>query len=227
MSWSKVFKINKNMKRALNEQIQDLKCTPMRVITTTQSYTPEKTGLYKVICVGAGGNGGASCSTNVMGASGGGGGGVAIKILTLSKNSTYNITVGTTASFAYDTNTIFTATGGASGSYGSGGVGGSASGGDYNYTGTSGTGVAGSLVIPMPGSVGVSITELIRTPSPMLSVVQATSSYTVQLPYGDSLLNYGGGGSGVYFYNSNSDRSEKYMSGKPASVIIIPLEMEE
>ena len=48
MSWGEVFKINKNMKRALNEQLRDLKFQEVKIITSTGTYTPTKTGLYKV-----------------------------------------------------------------------------------------------------------------------------------------------------------------------------------
>ena len=118
MSWAEVFKINKNMKRALNEQIRDLKCNPMRVITTTQSFTPEKTGLYKVICVGAGADsyGNTTSYSSDMIAEAGSGGGVALKTIKLYSSKSYNVTVSTTASFAYDS-TALTATPGVKGTY--------------------------------------------------------------------------------------------------------------
>lgn len=211
----------------VGNSVMDSRLLPMRVITSTTTYTPEKTGLYKIICVGAGGNGGGSVSTNASGAGGGGGGGVAIKTLTLSKNTAYNVTVSTTASFAFDSNTIITATGGGSGSYSSGGSGGTASGGDSNYPGTEGGRTGSSLQVPKPGSVGVAITELTTTPPNYVGTLSSdTSSYVVTCSFGDCLLTYGGAGTGVMFYNSTNDREYYTANGKPAAVIIIPLKTE-
>ena len=230
MSWAEVFKINSNMKKPLNEQLNEVKeqlngrlrntiCLPMRVITFSSTYTPEKTGLYKVICVGGGGGAGGGSSSSYSGLTkknGGGGGGVAIKTLRLSSTTSYNVTVSTTASFS----TELSATAGTSSSVGT------ASGGDSNYQGHSGnsagdvfdTGVVG-------GSVGVAITELTRTHS-----VTHTdfSSYITELRYGDSLLGYGGGAPTLMYYDEDAGRYYTVsMMGQPAAVIIIPLEMEE
>lgn len=224
MSWGEVFKINKNMKRALNEQLRDLKFQPIRIITTTTTYTPEKTGLYKVICVGAGGNGGYSNSVGSVGAGSGGGGGVAIKTIKLDSDTSYSVTVSATASFAYNSEAI-TATAGGYGLSNVAGAGGTASGGDYNYTGESGsnTGTIStgtSHVPPATGSVGVFISDLTRSPSPDYADSKI-------FPYGDSLLNYGGGGTAYGYYNGSGSYGGYASVGKPAAVIIIPIEMEE
>ena len=136
MSWSEVFKINKNMKRALDEQMRDAIALPMRIITTSTTYTPEKTGIYKVICVGAGGKSGGATGSSMSGVYGdsGGGGGVAIKTLKLLSSESYNITVGSSASFS----NILTATSGGNGAKNSPGSGGTATGGDYNFSGGNG-----------------------------------------------------------------------------------------
>ena len=222
MSWGEVFKINSNMKKPLNAQIRDMTCLPMRVITSSTTYKPEKTGIYKVICIGAGGGSGGERGNNASStvANGGGGGGVAIKTLRLLSTQSYNITVGATASFSNE----LTAYAGGSGTYSSVGSGGSASGGDYNYTGGSGKGDNGSTNQSVDGGgVGVSIQGLSRK---IIVHESDLTNYGVDLAYGESVLSYGGGApsmmyvSGTYYY---------YLSktGQPAAVIIIPLEMEE
>ena len=57
MSWGEVGRLNNNFKKPLNEQMRDMQYKPLRIITSTTTYKPEKTGLYKIICVGAGGDG--------------------------------------------------------------------------------------------------------------------------------------------------------------------------
>ena len=230
MSWAEIFKINTNMKRPLNEQLRDMNFRPMRIITSTGTYTPEKTGKYMVICVGAGGDGiGKATSASQYGCSGGGGG-VAIKTLTLSKSTAYNVTVGTTASFTFNASTIITATSGSSGSSSAGGTGGTASGGDSNYAGTSGSTTTSWYKAPTGGSVGVAISELTCSPAPVFTTLTRKDtgvSTPVTLQYGDSILYYGGGGTGAHFYNGSSDSQTFNTTGKPAAVIIVPLEMEE
>lgn len=225
MSWAEVFKINSNMKKPLNEQLRDMTLLPIRAITTTMTYTPEKTGIYKVICVGAGGNGGASYSSNDVGGGSGGGGGVAIKTLKLLSSGSYSVTVGSTASFAYDSSTIITATSGGTGNSDSGGDGGTASGGDYNFNGTEGDSTGATAQAPAPGSVTALITGLTRTPQPYIGTLGGTR--VISFNFGESILDYGGGGTGAGYYNSSSDRAKYSTNGKPAAVIIIPLELEE
>lgn len=211
MSWGETKKINNNMKRALNEQLQDQKCLPMRVITATGTYTPEKTGLYKVICVGAGAKGTtATNASSIMVVKAGSGGGVAIKNIRLESTSTYNVTVSTTASFG----NIMSATGASSSS--SDPIPGTATGGDYNFDGEKGLSGTGKNTYLRGASVGVHITELSR------SYVMMTSSNLI-LTSGECLLAYGGGGLAAYDINNTTHTS----LGFPAAIIIIPLEMEE
>ena len=217
MSWAEVGKINSNMKRSLNDMLRDMMYRPMRIITETGTYTPEKTGIYKVICIGAGGKGGYSSASNTYGASSGAGGGVAVKNIRLTKNTSYAVTVSSTASFG----TYLTATaGGSASSATSETSGGTAVGGDYNYTGQSGTpsGYKSDLR-PKGGSVGVAFPELHRT-------LHYTYNSNVILEYGDSILAYGGGGSAWGNY-SGSTGNGFGCPGLPAAIIIIPLEMEE
>lgn len=216
----------------VNNMVKDSRFLPMRVITTTGTYTPEKTGTYKVICVGAGGDGGYG-ATSSPGGGGGGGGGVAIKDIRLVRGTNYNVTVSTTASFAAGTTTI-SATRGGSGTYSSGGSGGTASGGDYNYPGTAGSNVRAQGQAPTGGSVGVVISGLTTTPPSyfgtlIISASDPSRTYNVNFVYGDCILNYGGGGTGAGAYaTTGTGGSAGYATdGKPAAVIIIPLEMEE
>lgn len=235
MSWGEVGKINNNYKRALNEQMRDLKFQELHIITSTGTYTPPKTGLYKVICVGAGGKGAASGVSGSVGGTGGGGGGVAIKTLKLSVGSSYSVTVGTTASFVYDTDTILTATAGGDASGSSKvGTGGTASGGDTNYIGGAGLKTDSSYVVAEGGTVGVFLSGLYTKPVEIapLAVAYGDTSQAVNFPFGGCILNYGGGGAGAgcrYKTNNEGDTwSEiRSMPGKPAAIIIAPLEMEE
>ena len=217
MSWGEVYKINSNMKKPLNEQIQSIKCLPIRLITASTTFTPEKTGVYKVICVGAGGAGYAYKTTNsgnTVFSSGGGSGGVAVKVLTLNSGTKYNVSIGTSASFG----NIMTTTGGTAGNYyiQDGAIystGGTATGGDYNFAGAAGESGYATSGTFKGASVNVWFTEL----TPMPTTIDGLTT-------GDGVLRYGGGGSASRTaYNSvNSD-----VAGQPAAVIIIPLEMEE
>lgn len=227
MSWGEVCKINNNMKKSLNEQMRDMKFQPVRIITETGTYKPEKTGLYKIICVGAGGNGGYKNNSSNYGGAGGGGGGVAIKTMKLSSSVNYSVTVGTTASFAYSGGAI-TATSGVAPTETNvaTGEGGTASGGDYNFKGTLGgcTGNKVEYIAPKPGSVGVFISGLSQTSH---SISHFLNDILVEYPYGDSILGYGGGGSGAGYWTSSSNSGGHSKNGQPAAVIIIPIEMEE
>ena len=219
MSWAETMKINNNVKKTLNEQIREARFLPLRLLTYSDTFTPEKTGIYKVICVGAGGSG----QANGTYVGGGGGGGVAIKTLKLFSTMRYEVTVSeNTASFAYDDTAITATSGESATTSASNFAGGTAYGGDFNYSGTQGIGrVTASGRIPMSGSVGVFISELTMSKSTTVTV----DGNVVEMPYGDGILGYGGGGTGIR-YGSNSSQS-KELPGQSPVVIIIPLEMEE
>ena len=220
MSWGEIGCINSNMKKTLNEQLREHSFTILKVITETGTYTPEKTGLYRIICVGAGGNGVNNTSTSTYLSIGGGGGGVAIKDMVLSSTTSYNVTVSTTASFG----SLLTAEAGLTlvGNYSTttqSPNGGTASGGDYNFQGEAGRGgnIYRDNLTTIGGSVGVVIGEL-------LSHHNETTRGGA-LAYGNSIWGYGGGGSAIVFENGNSYTNET-TAGLPAAVIIIPLELE-
>ena len=225
MSWAEVFKINSNMKKPLNEQLRDIKHQPIRIITATGAFTPEKNGLYKVICVGAGGNGSHDDDSNYVSVASGGGGGVAISILRLDKTHSYNVTVGTTASFTHESGSL-TATAGGNGDADESepGIGGSASGGDFNYPGLNGSYIfstsSNKLVTATPGSVGVFISDLSRRGDVEWVILNSVAR---KMTYGDSIITYGGAGNGFGEYMAKGAS----MHGLPAAVIIIPVEMEE
>lgn len=216
MSWGEVYKINSNMKKPLNEQIRNLAILPMRIITASTSYTPEKTGIYMVICVGEGGDGDGYPGTYYQ-SSGGSGGGVAIKTLRLESSQLYNVTVSGTASFS----TLMTATAGGN----AGGSGGTATGGDYNFTGEKGESQDRYTndIPARAGSVGVALTGLSQY---LRAEVSFTDGTIFSLNWGGSLLGYGGGGSGIV-HPANGEKYAYDQTGQPAAVIIIPLEMEE
>lgn len=233
MSWSEVYKINNNMKRSINEQLRDLKFQEIKIITSSGTYTPLKTGLYKVICVGAGGNGGYSKTPTAKGGGAGGGGGVAISTLSLSSSVSYTVTVNGAASFVYNDNITLKANAGGDGTT-VGGSGGTASGGDNNYAGTRGSYTSDVNVVPQAGGVSVHIPELSYTPAPIFGTLSTfgtsdmPSTYAFSLNYGECLLGYGGGGTATSCSASTgSSYSKTSSSGRPAAIIIVPLEMEE
>ena len=226
MSWSEVFKINKNMKRALNEQMRDIKYNPLTIITSSTTYKPPKTGLYKIICVGKGGNSGGynGGNANQAIANSGGAGGVAIKTLRLSSATSYSITVSTTASFSSE----LTATAGEDGantiSSSSIANGGTASGGDYNYEGGKGSNISitptfGDTV--KGGDTGVFISDLYH---PMFYYDKTNNMIRY---YGRGVLEYGGGAPAARWSGTGGNYAHLDASGLPAAVIIIPIEMEE
>lgn len=195
----------------VKSRLEEMKFQPMRVITATTTFTPEKTGKYKVICVGKGGNGSSYASVTSVG---GGAGGVSIKTLELSSATNYSITISTTASFS----NILSAVGGGDASGTTVGTGGTASGGDYNYIGGSGEKVEVSHTSGKGGSVGVYISELTRSINTVIPNI-STSNDVIIGWYGDSILKYGAGAPGSMSMSGRGDS----VSGLPACVIIIPL----
>ena len=219
MSWAETGVINSNMKKTLNEQLQSHSFNIIEVITATGTYTPNKTGLYRVICVGAGGAGTFSGTSRC---SSGGGGGVAIKDMLLESTKTYNVTVSTTSSFG----TEITATSGSKALYNGTTLqtppyGGAASGGTYNFPGEQ---AFSRTTVNSPirgGSLQCVIPEL----SEVITVADLNRNL---LSYGNSLLGYGGGGPAVIGFDTNTDKYDTNfcLPGLPAAIIIISLETE-
>jgi len=218
MSWGEVSKINNNFNKTLNEQARELAYAGAYIFEKDTTFKPEKTGWYKVIVVGSGGE------TAVRNPSGGtnyfcsgGSGGVAISTLHLSSAESYPVEVtGDQSSF----NTTIIATAGTDGVVGSSysrGDGGTAEGGDFNYNGIDGVSKSTSVQYGAYGdgvSVGVYIPELMRR--------------EVRVAYGDSVYENIIGGYGILGYGASGGSCYGTITptGKGA-VIIIPLELEE
>ena len=220
MTWAEVGKINTNLKKTLNEQLQSHSFNILEVITATGTYTPKKTGLYRVICVGAGGNGVNNNSTSTYLTISGGGGGVAIKDMVLDSTKTYNVTVSTAAQFGTD----IIANGGTTPKYDGSTIttqpiGGTATGGDYNFQGENGSSRSKTNSPARGGSVQCVIPELTKE-------ISAMDAMCNRLQYGDSLLGYGGGGPAVIGYSNDSYNRDYQLAGLPAAIIIIALETE-
>ena len=192
--------VNDNFDKPLNQQIREMQYIGSYVFTSSTTFTPDKSGYYKVIVVGAGG------AHDYTGSSGsayyyasGGAGGVAIKNMHLLSTQEYTIDIERDNS-TFNGNLVATAGGDGkafSTSSATGGAGGTASGGDFNYDGLWGTVSVNNP--PRGGSVGVFI------PGLMLPYLTET---------GLGILGYGiGGTSGA--------------AAGGAAIIIIPLELEE
>ena len=220
MSWSEIFKVNSNMKRPLNKQIQDMYCKSSYLFTGNATFTPEANGYYKIICVGGSGastvylTGGGTGQFTEYAARIGASGGVAIKTLELNTTDSYSITVGSTSAFD---SVLSASSGTATTNVSNLGTGGSATGGDFNYTGLSGKYSTARLTstsyAAVDGvSVGVFIPELSRGFSYGFSSYTATSGLGI-CGYGCS--------SGLIIGSGAPDRS-----ATSGCVIIVPVELE-
>ena len=194
MSWSEVAK--------LQEGQRDRLFNDMYILETSQTWTAPHNGYYKIICVGAGG------SASTIDDRAGCGGGVAVKTKRMNKGTTLAISI--TGGATCDG---MTATSGGN-AYGSGGT---ATGGDYNYTGLNPS--ADTERITAGGSVGCYLTGLTYREKDMFSF---GSSTIFSMPKGFGIMGHGGGGG--YFSTSGTTKTEYAANGEPACVIIIPLE---
>ena len=207
--------VNDNFNKPLNAQMRDLAYNGSYLITSSIDFSPDKSGLYKVICVGRGGD---SDSGGYTSSYHGGAGGVAIKTMHLNSSETYPIVVASNKSSFNDT--IIANCGGNgfhdSSGYYKYGEGGTAVGGDFNYTGTSGE------VVPdgKGADVGVFIPGLMQAPEMVIvkfsSTSSSNSSYIIRSGYG--ILGYGGG---------QGQKGLDSGISEGGCVLIIPLELEE
>lgn len=153
MSWGEVFKINSNMNASLNKQLRNRELYEAWCLTSTTTFTPPVSGVYKVICIGKGADGSGSATSYV----GGSAGGVVIGLLELSSTQSYNVTVSSNASFS----NLLTATAGAANTGGSGSGGTVYDGGKRNggSGGNVGVYIAGAMEYPITaenvGGVGL------------------------------------------------------------------------
>ena len=191
--------VNDNFDKPLNQQIREMQYIGSYVFTSSTTFTPDKSGYYKVIVVGAGGAYDYTGTTGNFCYASGGAGGVAIKNMHLLSTQEYTIDI-ERGNSTFNGNLVATA-GGKGDSFppssATGGAGGTASGGDFNYDGLWGTVRVNNP--PKGGSVGVFI--------PGLMLPYSTET-------GLGILGYGIGGT-----------SEAAAGG--AAIIIIPLELEE
>lgn len=190
--------VNDNFDKPLNQQIREMQYIGSYVFTSSTTFTPDKSGYYKVIVIGAGGDyDEVGHGSDTLYASGGAGG-VAIKNMHLLSTQEYTIDIKYYGNSTFNNELAATA-GGDGDAYPTekGGAGGTASGGDFNYDGLGGTVSVGNP--PKGGSVGVFI--------PGLMLPYSTET-------GLGILGYGIGGT-----------SEDAAGG--AAIIIIPLELEE
>ena len=191
--------VNDNFDKPLNQQIREMQYIGSYVFTSSTTFTPDKSGYYKVIVVGAGGAHDRVGSAGNYCYASGGAGGVAIKNMHLLSTREYTIDI-ESGNSTFNGNLVATAGGDGkafSTSSATGGAGGTASGGDFNYDGLQGTTSVNNP--PNGGSVGVFI--------PGLMLPYSTET-------GLGILGYGiGGTSGA--------------AAGGAAIIIIPLELEE
>lgn len=182
----------------------------VRIFTSTGSYTPSA-GVknQKVILVGGGGGGGYAGGSNI--GSGGGGGAVAVKLMNITSATTITVggggtggtsTVAATNGGASSVSTI-SAGGGLAGAFNSSsaGAGGTATNGDVNISGGSGSGgiIIGSSYLGGPGG---------QCPG-----YGASPGYVIGPSNGVSGSGYGAGGGGGTNSGNGAD-------GRPGIVII-------
>lgn len=233
MSWAKVRKINSNFNKPLNEQARELAYVGSYLFTASTTFTPEKSGWYKIIVVGKGGDGDYKGGDSLW-YHGGGAGGVAISTRLLSSNDTYDIVLsattasssaGTVSETYYSSFEDIIAYNGAAAYYSSSsnyncGKGGHAVGGDFNYKGEDGAS-GGLSSLSKGASVGVYIPELTRATTAIASVSYEDIPYNSEC--GDGILGHGGTYSFTHYYYGGSA-----VGAQPTGcVLIIPLELEE
>lgn len=178
--------VNDNFTKPLNQQIRDYSLMPMWLFTASTTFTPTKTGIYRIICVGAGGQGGSTISGGSGNKGGGGAGGIVIGIKSLNKDTSYNITVSNNASFG----NLMTAYAGGNATYSREvipGTGGSGSGDDCTiYPGNNGSTYKG-------GDVGIFSLGMVGFGGAGYSDSRSSGQ-------GGGGGGFGGGGGGRYFY---------------------------
>lgn len=212
MSWTEIKKtINSNFNKPLNEKLIDFSFPQIYVFENSTTFVPPKNGLYKIICVGAGYEDATSGRV-------GGAGGVAIKTMQLSTAQSYPITINTTNPYSASFNSSIIGNGS------TGTDGGTASGGDFNYTGGNGRSSIPSGSYINGASVGVFINGLSDRQCFRLNYYNTVGSsfYFDETLYGG----YGilGFGFGQAYASYDTSRIRRSPAGK-AGVIIIPIDV--
>lgn len=204
--------VNDNFNKPLNVQMRELSYVGAYLFENSTTFTPDNSGWYKIIVVGAGGDGDVDYGTanNYYGASGGSGG-VAIKTMHLLKEQSYQVEVSNSQS-SFDGTIVATAgtDGYASVSTRRPGDRGIAIGGDFNYNGQDGATDINATAEPR--NVSVYIPGLME---------KTQKIYTSDI-YGATYTGYG------ILAHGASGGSDRYteVSGQPGCVLIIPLEIE-
>lgn len=209
MSWAEVEK-----KLSIE---RDTSYSNMYVYENSATFTAPKTGYYKIICVGAGGAGATARDTSTALGIGGCSGGVAIKTKKMAKGATLSITISSDGTASCDG---MSATKGYDRNYYPSRpdyiVPGTATGGDYNYNGQTGT---AQSQIGIGGSVGCILSGLMTRDV----VTTAYNGATRQAYSGWGIFGHGGGASRVQFYDDGAMVAYSVSQQQPAGVIIIPL----
>lgn len=208
MNWVDIFKTL--------EIVRDNSFSNIYMFEETTTFTAPKTGYYKIICVGAGGTAyGVLGNSNTMVYSGGAGG-VAMKTKRINKNSTIAVTISASGAASCDG---MTANAGHRGypNETTSGAGGTATGGEYNYTGNSGT---KTTLHANGGSIGCIIPGIMYRDSIYLlsGDNEGKNAYS-----GWGILGHGGGAGVCGNAYSSSYPDIVIGAQQPAAVIIIPL----
>lgn len=196
--------VNSNFNKPLNEQARELKFSGSYLLTSSTTFTPEKSGWYKVIVVGSGGEPNVKQSGINYYATTGGSGGVAISTLFLVSSKSYPVEV-TKLQSSFD-GTIIALAGSDANDFEIG-YGGTATGGDFNYSGNKGKSEShASTSFYINGTdVGVYIPELMRE----------TFASDGEVSSGLGILGYG---------SASAYGGSAATNGKGGCVLIIPLE---
>lgn len=204
--------VNDNFNKSLNVQMRELAFNPMYLITSGTSFTPEKSGWYRIICVGKSGGGSFSSSKQY----GGGSAGVSISTMRLDSSITYPMTISTSPTTASSFDGTMMAYGGGNATASAYGDGGTATGGDYNYNGKSGAEMTEDSLYSIQGAdVGVVISGL-------YDIIGSAHSGKYSAYTGRGICGYGGGQGGM-----GGDTIISSSIKPTGCILIIPLELEE
>ena len=215
--WKEITKmVNDNHNIPLNVQAREIMFRPAQIIESSMSYTPSRSGWYKVIVVGKGGSTYGSYDDIGIGGSGG----VSISTLKLLSTESYQIT----SSYGTFSFGDMTATYGEDGTYSKGGNGGTATGGQENYPGLKGNLTSGGNNSVHGQDVSVYIPGMMERNQASEGYVSYRNeeSYYVTAYSGNGIM--GRGASGGYAQNRSASVTTE---SQPGGVIIIPLEYLE
>jgi hypothetical protein len=201
--------VNSNFNKPLNEQARELAYAGSYLFESSTTFIPDNSGWYKVIVVGAGGDGDRKTSGTTYYSASGGSGGVAIKTIHLDKSKNYTVSV-TPSQSSFENIIAQSGTSGIADD--TAGIGGVATGGDFNYKGIDGVENYGSN--SSPANVGVHIPGLTQKTRYIHTYSDGKYGETYS---GYGIIEHGGSGGATKQFSD---------SGQPGCVLIIPLELE-